>query len=46
MQNNLEGEDSSLKDFSYEIIFVSEGLSAPLKSIIAQPELQIYMILV
>ena len=30
----LEGEDSLLKDFLYEAIFVSEGLSVPPKPII------------
>lgn len=35
----LEGEDSLLEDFLYEAIFVPEGVSAPPKSIINQPEL-------
>ena len=39
----LEGEDSLLEDFLYEAIFVPEGESAPPKSIINQPELQIYI---
>ena len=39
----LEGEDSLLEDFLYEAIFVPEGVSAPPKSIINQPELQIYI---
>ena len=39
----LEGEDSLLQDFLYEAIFVPEGASAPPKSIINQPELQIYI---
>lgn len=39
----LEGEDSLLKEFLYEAIFVPEGASAPPKSIINQPELQIYI---
>lgn len=39
----LEGEDSLLKDFLYEAIFVPEGVSAPPKSIINQPELQVYI---
>lgn len=39
----LEGEVSLLQDFLYEAIFVPEGLSAPPKSIINQPELQIYI---
>ena len=38
-----EGEDSLLEDFLYEAIFVPEGVSAPPKSIINQPELQIYI---
>lgn len=39
----LEGEDGLLKDFLYEAIFVPEGVSAPPKSIINQPELQVYI---
>ena len=39
----LEGEDSLLKDFLYEAIFVPEGESAPPKSIMNQPELQVYV---
>ena len=39
----LEGEDSLLQDFLYEAIFVPEGVSAPPKSIINQPELQVYI---
>lgn len=39
----LEGEYSLLEDFLYEAIFVPEGESAPPKSIINQPELQIYI---
>lgn len=39
----LEGEDSLLKDFLYEAIFVPEGVPAPPKSIINQPELQVYI---
>jgi len=39
----LEGEVSLLQDFLYEAIFVPEGLPAPPKSIINQPELQIYI---
>lgn len=39
----LEGEDSLLEDFLYEVVFVPEGMSAPPKSIINQPELQIYI---
>lgn len=38
-----EGEGSLLQDFLYEAIFVPEGVSAPPKSIINQPELQIYI---
>ena len=36
------GEDSLLQDFLYEAVFVPEGMSAPPKSIINQPELQVY----
>ena len=32
-----------LEDFLYEAIFVPEGMSAPAKSIINQPELQVYI---
>lgn len=39
----LAGEDSLLQDFLYEAIFVPEGMSPPTKSIINQPELQIYI---
>ena len=39
----LAGENSLLEDFLYEAIFVPEGMSAPPKSIINQPELQIYI---
>ena len=38
-----EGEDSLLQDFLYEAIFVPEGVPAPPKSIINQPELQVYI---
>lgn len=38
-----EGEDSLLKDFLYEAVFVPEGAPAPPKSIINQPELQVYI---
>lgn len=38
-----EGEDSLLEDFLYEAIFVPEGVCAPPKSIINQPELQVYI---
>lgn len=38
-----EGEDSLLKDFLYEAIFVPEGTPAPPKSIINKPELQVYI---
>ncbi len=32
-----------LEDFLYEAIFVPEGVAAPPKSVINQPELQIYI---
>lgn len=38
-----KGEDSLLQDFLYEAIFVPEGVPAPPKSIINQPELQVYI---
>lgn len=37
------GEFDLLKDFLYEAIFVPEGVTSPPKSIINQPELQIYI---
>ena len=39
----LEGEVSLLQDFLYEAIFVLEGMPTPPKSIINQPELQVYI---
>ena len=39
----LEEEVSLLQDFLYEAIFVTEGMPAPPKSIINQPELQVYI---
>ncbi len=39
----LAEENNLLEDFLYEAIFVPEGASAPPKSIIQQPELQIYI---
>lgn len=39
----LAGEVRLLQDFLYEAIFVPEGLPAPPKSIINQPELQVYI---
>lgn len=39
----VEEENSLLEDFLYEAIFVPEGVSAPPRSIINQPELQIYI---
>lgn len=38
-----EEEYRLLEDFLYEAIFVPEGMSAPSKSIINQPELQVYI---
>lgn len=38
-----EGEESLLQDFLYQAVFVPEGVPAPPKSIISQPELQIYI---
>lgn len=38
-----EDEYSLLEDFLYEAIFVPEGTPAPPKSIINQPELQVYI---
>ena len=38
-----EGEYSLLKDFLYEAIFVPPGISPPPRSIIDQPELQVYI---
>lgn len=38
-----ENEYYLLKDFLYEAIFVPDGMPAPPKSIIDQPELQVYI---
>lgn len=38
-----ENEYTRLDDFLYEAIFVPEGVEAPPKSIIHQPELQVYV---
>lgn len=38
-----EEEYSLLESFLYEAIFVPEGMSAPPKSIITQPELKVYI---
>lgn len=37
------GEYSLLEDFIYEAIFIPEGVAPPPKSIIAQPDLQVYI---
>lgn len=39
----LKEEYSLLEDFLYEAIFIPEGVSAPSKSIIMQPQLQVYI---
>ena len=39
----LESEESLLQDFLYEAVFVPEGVPAQPKSIINQPELQVYI---
>lgn len=39
----LQEEYSLLEDFLYEAIFVPEGMAAPPKAIIKQPELQVYL---
>lgn len=39
----LEEDYRFLEDFLYEAIFVPEGMAAPPKSIIKQPELQLYI---
>lgn len=38
-----ENEYSILSDFLYEAIFIPEGMEKPSKSIIKQPELQVYI---
>ena len=38
-----EGEYNILEDFLYEAVFVPEGMPAPSRSIIKQPELQVYI---
>ena len=39
----VKAEYRLLEDFLYEAIFVPEGIPAPPKSIIRQPELQVYI---
>ena len=39
----LEEEYNMLENFLYEAIFVPDGMSAPPKSIINQPDLQVYI---
>lgn len=39
----LKKEYCLLENFLYEVVFVPEGMSAPPKTIIRQPELQIYL---
>lgn len=39
----LAGEERLLEEFLYEAVFVPEGVSSPPRSIINQPELQIYI---
>lgn len=39
----VEGEEDLLKEFLYEAIFIPDGVAAPSKSIIDQPELQLYI---
>lgn len=38
-----QGEYAILDEFLYEAIFIQEGVEAPPKSIIKQPELQVYV---
>ena len=38
-----EGEDNLLQNFLYEAIFIPEGATAPPRSIVNQPELQVYI---
>ena len=38
-----EGEEGLLQEFLYHAVFVPEGVPAPPKSIINQPELQVYI---
>lgn len=38
-----ESEYNVLADFLYEAIFIPEGIEAPPREIINQPELQVYM---
>jgi len=38
-----ESEHSVLSDFLYEAIFIPKGMEKPPKSIIEQPELQVYI---
>lgn len=39
-----ENEYEILKDFLYEAIYIPEGVQAPPKSIINEPELQVYVV--
>ncbi len=38
-----ESEYAVLEDFLYEAIFIPEGVSAPPREIVNQPELQVYV---
>ena len=38
-----EDEQGILADFLYEAIYISEGVEAPARNIIEQPELQLYI---
>ncbi len=38
-----ENEYCILSEFLYEAIFIPEGMEKPLKAIIEQPELQVYI---
>ena len=43
IRNISEEEYGLLENFLYEAIFVPEGMAAPPRSIINQPELQVYI---
>lgn len=44
IRRRQENEYEILKDFLYEAIYIPEGVQAPPKSIINEPELQVYVV--
>lgn len=43
IRNIEESEYSKLEDFLYEAVFLPEGTPPPPKSIVKQPDLQVYV---